>query len=461
MKIKFKNLAHISNGEFESNKLTILMGDNGSGKTLLLEAYSFIAEFYNQRIAEVLNKVVLKNIDHIHISVKTDQLVEILSEYYSKEKDSNEKVFIRKLDYNIYFSKPDQLSEEITSEIMSLNSIITERIKIEILNSMSEEFTFDLLDFPVIESRLFEEKLSMYMIDKDNMYFAQTSGIIEIEFARFLKDDYEKLLNNKIVNVNDLNVDMIDLKKILDTHENELIVDFILNIYQSYFLKGDVVYFPSERNSDYLELLFKSVGPAQFEGLVRYSELNYQNFIKEQRSYRRLLASDSISHPELTKLIGGNPIYNKDGEVTSIKIGSLNLSKRMFSTKIIRTLPYLNLDLITNRYKTIIIEEPEAHLSLKSMNDLVTLFKVINRYSDIIITTHSDVFYQKVINLIKQNKTYNDNVSAYELLKTNDTVTLEKCSENDFGFEVKFFKELLEKHYYETINVEDGVQNDN
>lgn len=461
MKIKFQNLAHIAGGELESSKLTILMGDNGSGKTLLLETYSYIAELYNKKLKEIVANVVKENFSNISITVDIEQLNKTLSDFYLNEDKWDRNVFRRDLNYVINFSDPKLITKNIQSELIEYKNLVTEKIKKNILNNSSMDFSFSLIDLPEIHDNINENKLNLYMLERETLYLSQVNEIIEVDLSVFLKDDYLKLFNNNILLPQNIKIEMIDLTKFIQRYQYEIVIDFIYDIYYKYFLKGDVLYFPSERNSDYLELLFKTLGPEKFKKIVRYSEQNYHDFMSKQRSIDRLSSNDTIFNAELIKLIGGIPNYNEDGEIVSLKVGNIDVQKKMFSTKMIRTIPYTFLGLSSFRFKTVVLEEPEAHLSLKSMDDLIMFFKKVNIFRDIVVTTHSDVFYQKLINLIMKNNFYSNKINVYELLKKDGMVILKKCEKNEYGFEVEFFQDALERHYLDTINALDGDKNDN
>ena len=68
---------------------------------------------------------------------------------------------------------------------------------------------------------------------------------------------------------------------------------------------------------------------------------------------------------------------------------------------------------LTGHTDRIIIEEPEAHMSLKSMFELVDITDWLLKDNKIIMTSHSDVFVTLLNNLIKKNKI---NAKVYELI---------------------------------------------
>ncbi|WP_458202917.1 hypothetical protein [Enterococcus faecalis] len=71
MDIKFEKFVNIGEGSFSVNTpLTILIGNNGVGKTLLLEAYAKTNDYIVEKIlnSSFIDKLI-RNLDKVHIIV--------------------------------------------------------------------------------------------------------------------------------------------------------------------------------------------------------------------------------------------------------------------------------------------------------------------------------------------------------------------------------------------------------
>lgn len=132
-------------------------------------------------------------------------------------------------------------------------------------------------------------------------------------------------------------------------------------------------------------------------------------------------------------------------------------------------------DQFANSIDSIIFEEPESHLHLKAQRYLAkSLIKLVNNKMPVWITTHSDIFFQQINNLIATNSerkeqlkelSYQDDemidpkdINAYQFNISEDgmseTVPLELT---DDGFVIPTFNETIWELAKETMRVESGA----
>lgn len=126
-------------------------------------------------------------------------------------------------------------------------------------------------------------------------------------------------------------------------------------------------------------------------------------------------------------------------------------------------------------FKTLVIEEPEAHLHLKAQIIMARLVAMlINQGTNVWLTTHSDTFFQQINNLIKLNAHNNKEellkdfgFSENECLDVNDIRVYEFDIENDktkvvelqgskTGFPSPTFNKVIYKLTNEVMTLEEG-----
>ena len=107
----------------------------------------------------------------------------------------------------------------------------------------------------------------------------------------------------------------------------------------------------------------------------------------------------------------------------------------------------------TNPSKILFIEEPEAHLHPEIQVELMNIFaKLTQNKVKIVLTTHSNYFFNKVNNLIISGQVEIEKVSNYHLINTNKGSIINKNVElTEAGIIDSNFVEIAEQLYKERL----------
>ena len=442
MRIKIDKFANINNVDLEfSNQMNILIGDNGTGKTLLLEAYSKI------------NDTVISHLDSKYnfISSIIDQ-ADLNINKISKEGNNSYK-------YELSFTDVLEVENLFNVGIRKLKDEIEERLKSDVLNeNLSMEGL--LIEFGNIEELVnFSEEITVSI--------GSFSSDSENDFIN-IKDseDYYIELKNKDIGHFRL-LDKSSLKKIIKTLNTNPLEDLlesfkfmISKIIEEKFLFNNnifnITYIPSERVYSMSKNLEKIFSETPF---LRYSEQKFMKDYEEAKESKRFVAKfleeNDYTSDEFKELIGGTLNFD-DGEVISLTDNlGVEIPRELFSTKqnklqslhILeqyqrfprRSMPYVSRQLL-------IIEEPEAHLSIKSILGMFKYLKHLSKRYRIVIATHSDIMLTLVNNWYLASPS-NNTVGGWELLdlnsENNSKYMFTKLELGDYGLISEFMNEQL------------------
>ena len=442
MRIKIEKYVNINNVDLEfSNPMNILIGDNGTGKTLLLEAYSKI------------NDTVISNLDSKYnfISSIIDQ-ADLNINKISKEGNNSYK-------YELSFTDVLEVESLFNVGIRKLKDEIEEKLKSDVLN---ENLSMDglLIDFKGIDELInFSGEISVsiksFSNNSDNNFinFEDTEDYyIEFEYkdislVRYLNESNLKEII-KSMNTNQVKYLLEGFKFIIAKiiEEKFVIINNIFNI----------IYIPSERVYSMSKNLVKMLSETPF---LRYSEKKFMQDYEEVKESKQFMAKffeeNNYTSDEFKELIGGTLNFD-DGEVISLSDDlGIEIPRELFSTKQnkLQSLHFLDkfqmlpraLMKNANR-RLLIIEEPEAHLSIKSILGIFKYLKHLSKHYRIVIATHSDIMLTLVNNWYLASPSKNI-VGGWELLdsksENNSKYMLTKLELGDYGLISEFMNEQL------------------
>lgn len=469
MKVELSNLAQVKNAVIEDADLTILVGDNGTGKTLILETIALLRKRFIREIGRSINDYVKANDDQIQVELNWEILTEkILDFVHNKDLDLREgetREIISNAEINFKFQNIEKTNEYFRKTINKITSKTKTEINEKVLLVENSNFNFTFKDLPKIEKE-YSFKFSIKCTKQAEISFINLSNNqVDHGGYVFYKGNIQDIIENKIEGdfKGEVEFEGFNVEKIIELFKNKFKSMALETVYENYISSENLLYLPSERNI----LMENALTKASLEGLEK--EKSESSFFK-QRYSERLFNSEylryinlSRQYPDIIKLTGekieplidGKLIVSEDGEIESIKRkdGTI-INRSLFSTKQNRLIPFLLIHSPLGSYNYIIIEEPEAHMSLKSMLTLLEYIQeLINSGKKICISTHSDVFYSHINNMILKNQEQ-FSVGVYELKSDGRESNLDKKVEGDYGFEIDLFTEELEILYNKTLDIQ-------
>lgn len=442
MRIKIGKYANIANVDLEfSNQMNILIGDNGTGKTLLLEAYSKINDSVishfrsnNNFISSIIDR---SNLNIKKVSKDGDNNFRFqLSLANSSEIKEQFEEAIQELKYDI----EKRVRTDVLFEKLSMEGLLIEFGNIEELVNFSEEITVSISSFSSDSANDFIN------IENSEDYYLEFKSK-DIGHVRFLnKSSLKKII--KSLNTNPVE-DLLDSFKFMISkmiEEKFLINNNIFNI----------TYIPSERAYSMSKNLEKILSETSF---LRYSEQKFMKDYEEAKESKRFMAKfweeNDYTSDEFKELIGGTLNFD-DGEVISLTDNlGVEIPRELFSTKQnklqslhileqYQRFPRKSMQYVSRQL--LIIEEPEAHLSIKSILGMFKYLKHLSKRYRIVIATHSDIMLTLVNNWYLASPS-NNTVGGWELLdlksENNSKYMFTKLELGDYGLISEFMNEQL------------------
>ena len=442
MRIKIEKFANINNVDIEfSNQMNILIGDNGTGKTLLLEAYSKINDTVISHL-DSKNNFISSIIDQANLNINK----------ISKEGNNRYK-------YKLSFTDILEVENLFNVGIRKLKDEIEERLKSEVLN---ENLSMDglLIDFKGIDELInFSGEISVSIKSFSNN---SDNNFINFEDT---EDYYIEFENNGISHVRFLiESNLKEIIKSMSTDPFKYLLEsfkFMISeiIEKKFVIINDIfniTYIPSERVYSMSKNLVKMLSETPF---LRYSEKKFMKDYEEVKESKQFMAKffeeNNYTSDEFKELIGGTLNFD-DGEVISLSDDlGIEIPRELFSTKQnkLQSLHFLDKfqmlprSLMKNaNRRLLIIEEPEAHLSIKSILGIFKYLKHLSKHYRIVIATHSDIMLTLVNNWYLASPSKNI-VGGWELLDSNSEnhskYMFTKLELGDYGLISEFMNEQL------------------
>ena len=442
MRIKIDKFANINNVDLEfSNQMNILIGDNGTGKTLLLEAYSKINDTVISHLDSKYN-FISSIIDQANLNI--NRISKEGNNSYKYELSFSDVLEVENL-FNVGIQKlkdeiEDRLKSDVLNENLSMDGLLIEFKDIDELINFSDEITVSIKSFSNNSDNNYIniEDTEDYYIEFENK---------DINHVRFLTESNLKEI------IKSMNTDpfkyLLESFKFMISEIIEKKFIIINNIF-------NITYIPSERVYSMSKNLEKIFSETPF---LRYSEQKFMKDYEEAKESKRFMAKfleeDDFTSDEFKELIGGTLNFD-DGEVISLTDDlGVEIPRELFSTKQnklqslhileqYQRFPRRSMKSVSRRL--LIIEEPEAHLSIKSILGMFKYLKHLSKHYRIVIATHSDIMLTLVNNWYLASPS-NNTVGGWELLdlksENNSKYMFTKLELGNYGLISEFMNEQL------------------
>lgn len=426
-KLKVENFGKIKSACIEPSPLMIFLGDNNSGKSYLMSLIWGLMKNYTH--------IFLKEDNYKLESYKN--LKEVIDDVLETNSEENIDNFFR-------------LYEKFLNEILALNK-----------------------DFLVKE--IFNKEIQ---IDKLEIILLKSQNYNEV-FCNLRKKMKERLYN-LLGGIN-------NRQKIFSASaslEGKLIYEYIrLFSLLKYFDLKSPLFLPASRTGfmlTYKTLLNESINNA-------FGSNNEQNsrftkpIIDFLNKFVNLGTENNINNKEIVEFLEQNllqgQIIKDQSPIKNISYRPKNMDNDLplyLTSSLVTEVAPFALFLNDKDYKTVMIEEPEAHLHLKAQIIMArAISMLVNKNTNVWLTTHSDTFLQQINNLIKLNNhpkkeellnkfgfkeneilDFND-VRVYEFEIKDGQTTVTNIKGSNEGFPTPTFNDVLYKLTNEMLDLEE------
>lgn len=416
MNFKLENFKPINSAEIKVNDLTLIFGDNNTGKTYIAYAlYGLLSQWHN-------------------IVFDVDFFTQLQKETLSK----NGKVSIKKDTLN-----KEEILKKITANYansMAQNVFSSTSKQSDTKIALS---TIDFIDKKEIKRQIDENTWLLINID-DKLIEISIDGEYNLDFRAINHLMLRTIFNipNTFISVSErLGISLFQK----DLDEN------MANVLE---------HLKNNKDLDPMSMLFEF---SSRYALPVKDNIDFMRAIERHQKSTATLKFDLSTH--ITAMFGGNLKHNgteirffnnlRKGNKMDIPLHLASASVRALSNL------YFFLKHKAKKGDLIIIDEPESHLSLKKQRLLAKLIAdCINNGLKILLTTHSDTLVLEINNLIMLNSDFNNKddfmqkhsykhnhiidsakVSAYIAEKGSVT----ECKIDKYGMEVNSMDEAIDE----------------
>ncbi len=410
IKVSFRNLGYIEDGEVEIKKLTILTGENNTGKTYVSYAlYGLMQKLGNVTFRYILDA--LNNLDGTGV---------------------------------IVINLKDVLNKNLINTINTMSSEYTKSLS-GIFSTSSETFKDSQIKLK-IDKESFLTRLKEQSFESHRFSFA--SKDIRLEFTKE-KDTYD-------VNIAYFNISNMDNDKFFFYFFAQEICTKIFNVIQN-----GIFLLPAERAG--LNLFYKELNinrnrtvhelgtlknEIKDEGkIIEYLNekvslypkpiSDYIDFLNKLEYYSKNLLTEfnDIVREIQSKIIGGKYLVDEkeiffipDNDKKMPNTKKMNLHISSSTVKTFFGLVFY-IEKLAEKGDMLIIDEPELNLHPDNQRKIARIIaKLVNRGINVVISTHSDYIIKELNNLIMLNNNFNSkkelmsryNYAQDELLDLND-----------------------------------------
>jgi predicted ATP-dependent endonuclease of OLD family len=379
MKISIENLGIIKQAEFEIGNLTVLCGENNTGKTYATYAYYGFLDFINKGLINYTTEVIPID-DKIIQSLNDDGTVSIdLTKYYNTYEKILKKIcdIYSKLLHNVFVANSKRFENTrfqvyLNPDEINRNIAYKERIA----------------DFILFEKAQDKQELTINrLIEKEKFRFP---FIQELIAAAILTCLFKNSIPTNYFIASVERTGATIFKKELYLNRNRLLEQLAKS---------------PQKDIDVQSMLSKSYS------LYPYPVKDNINFIQELETLQNE-STFSKDNPHILdnfqKISGGKYLLTKDGDINYLPNKSRQTKLSLVeSSSIARALVHLDYYLRYNveAGSILIVDEPELNLHPANQRKIARVFaQLVNAGVKVFITTHSDYIVKEFNTLIMLNQ---------------------------------------------------------
>ncbi|RTJ08003.1 hypothetical protein C3H94_04540 [Campylobacter jejuni] len=451
MKVKLKNVGMLDEAEFEVGNITLICGENNTGKTYATYSLYGYLDFLSNNLTSVFFSIVQK---HLNILIPEEYTIEIsIDKIIAIYKDTIKNTYS---DYKeklseILAGKDGDFDDSIFSN-QELDHFLGELSNNDIVNSFKEFSEYkNLINLSEINSKYIklDYKNDENFEIKDRIIMIKTMRLLT-SFFLFLTPKYPRpfilsaertgasMFQKELdVNKNEI-VDRISQVKGSDI--KEAVIDILVEKYSRYPK-------PVKDNIYFVRELDEAVKKTSFiqDGINKNS--------KNKNLYQNILDL-------LFEIVGGKYLVSQEG-IEFAPGAKKRIARGKFliqrASSSVRSLLILNHYILHEAQKgdILMIDEPELNLHPKNQILLARLFTLLaNAGIKIFITTHSDYIVRELNNCIMLNKLSDEQI---HLLKSKSYIKENKIDFNNIKAYIA--KNIKGKNTLEEVKIteEEGI----
>lgn len=419
LKLNIENMGNIDNATITIKPLTIIAGENSTGKTFITKTLytildsvyknHFLFDFYSKFTA--LERSISSLYDNINPNTKDIQFYTDFKKHYEQIQNT---IFSDLV--NRKFKEQDEFISKNKIIFNRLNHLINQYIEDRIILKKFQKFLFELEDIKialrefiyVAENR--EEVIISNISDNLEEGFKKNFQITNLD--SLISQGQSKKLKIKLDNLGEIE---IEHSQFINFSLNPDGIEEIQNVENIVFFDSPV-YIKIKKaleNSRQIRLPILKDEDKYLKGYPQYLDKLY-NFIDKE--YIGKSEFDLISQ-EIQEVISGSFAVSKSGDIqyTDKNKNIMPLSLTAMGISNIGLIDLLLRNNVINKGSFLIMDEPEVHLHPEWQVVLANiLYKVAKQGANIIIATHSLDFLKAFEVLLK-----NDEENAEDIIAIN------------------------------------------
>lgn len=402
MKLTIENIGNVKNAEIEINGISVIAGQNGTGKsTISRSLFSIFSANYD----------VIKKISNDRTKAINDFLEDYLSDIEMNRKNNSEIGIARRI-------VPSFLYTELT-KIISKNLLIfldknysehnNESLKKSIIESINEfnkrNSKYFVLNIKDLDLNVLSENIKEILSQSDQSIFNQIlTAHLTDEFHNQINNIYDPLTGLISLRIKDEQINV-------EVNKNRATADKLINF------KTDVVYIDDA--AAIVENLFSTKFLNEFLNKIDLKLDHNAHLMEQLRDERnntytlRAKITDRLNlvFNEINHILKTDIVNSSEDEEDEKKLNIINYSSGMKTFYLIKSLLENG---VIRENGTLILDEPEVHLhpewQLKFAEIIVLLQKEFGLH--ILINSHSPYLVEAIDIFSKKNDT-NDSVKYY------------------------------------------------